>query len=75
MDAFVRRAYLARIRDFTQDAHWPANKQAIIADAAAHNTPSDIMSDLMRLPARQFATIEDLVNEIDALKFGVRSGG
>jgi|GEM_PF-6541949 len=69
----ARRVYLTRVRDFVGGATFPASRSELITFTRKKNTPSEIMSDLMRLPAERYDSLSDVVAAIDTLRFGVRS--
>jgi hypothetical protein len=73
MDPFTRRVYLARIRDFVEGAPFPATRAQVLAYAERKNTPSEIITDLTRVRADQFASLNEVVEAIDALRFGAAS--
>ena len=69
MDDYTRRVYLARVRDFTDGAPFPSTGDEIVAYASRNNTPSSIMADLDLLRARRFASLDELVQAVDGLRF------
>jgi hypothetical protein len=73
MESFARRVYLARVRDFVEGAVFPATRAQILKYAERKNTPSEIVRDLNRVPADQFASLDDVVRAIDELRFGAIS--
>ncbi len=73
MDAYSRRVYLARVRDFVGDATFPATRAQLLRHAERRNTPGDILRDLNRLAADQFASLDEVVAAIDVLRFGAAS--
>ena len=73
MNPTVRRVYLTRVRDFVEGAAFPATPAELVAFAQRKNTPSEIMSDLMRLPANRYDSLSDVVAAIDTLRFGART--
>lgn len=70
VDAFTRRVYLTRIRDFVGGADFPATRAQVLAYAERKNTPSDIVGDLNRVPVDHFDSLDAVVQAIDALRFG-----
>ncbi len=70
MDTFARRVYLTRIRDFVDGAPFPATRAQLVKHAEKKNTPSEIIEDLNRVPADRFASVDELVQAIDGLRFG-----
>ncbi|MGH2460470.1 MAG: DUF2795 domain-containing protein [Chloroflexota bacterium] len=68
-DAYTHRVYLARVRDFVEGATFPASRADVLAYARNRNTPSDIFSDLTRLKADRFASLDEVVAAVDALHF------
>jgi hypothetical protein len=73
VDAFTRRVYLTRVRDFVGGLTFPATRAQVIAYAHRKNTPSDIMADLDGLRVDRFASLDEVVAAIDARRFGVPS--
>jgi hypothetical protein len=73
VDAFSRRVYLTRIRDFVGGAAFPATKAQVLAYAQRKNTPSDIVTDLNRLTVDRFESLQSVVQAIDAQRFGAAS--
>jgi hypothetical protein len=69
VDAYTRRVYLTRVRDFVGGAPFPATRAQVLAYAQRKNTPSDIVEDLNRLPVDRFDRLQDVVDAIDALRF------
>ncbi|HUX87226.1 MAG TPA: DUF2795 domain-containing protein [Chloroflexota bacterium] len=72
-EAFVRRAYRARVRDYTDGISFPATRDELLAYARRKNTPSDIYTELNRLPATQYASLAEVVEAMTALRFGATS--
>lgn len=72
-EAFVRRAYRARLRDYTDGIAFPATRDELLAFARRKNTPSDIYTELNRLPAKQYASLAEVVEAVTALRFGAAS--
>jgi hypothetical protein len=70
VDAYTRRVYLTRIRDFVGGASFPATRAQVRAYAQRKITPSDIVGDLNRVPADRFDNLQAVVDAIDALRFG-----
>jgi hypothetical protein len=70
VDAYTRRVYLTRIRDFVGEADFPATRAQVLAYAQHKNTPSDIIGDLNRVSADRFDSLQAVVDAIDALRFG-----
>jgi hypothetical protein len=70
VDAYSRRVYLTRIRDFVGEAAFPATKAQVLAYAQRKNTPSDIIADLNRLSVERFESLQAVVDAIDAQRFG-----
>jgi hypothetical protein len=70
VDAFSRRVYLTRVRDFVGGAAFPATKAQVLAYAQRKNTPSDIVTDLNRLAVDRFESLQAVVDAIDAQRFG-----
>jgi hypothetical protein len=70
VDAFSRRVYLTRVRDFVGGAPFPATRASVLAYAERKNTPSDIVGDLNRLTVDRFDSLQSVVDAIDALRFG-----
>jgi len=73
MNPAARRVYLTRVRDFVEGAAFPATPAELVAFAERKNTPSEIMSDLMRLPASRYDSLPGVVAAIDALRFGAQT--
>jgi len=67
MDAFTHRVYLARVRDFVEGTRFPATKAEVLDYARHRNTTSDIFSDLTRLKADRFESLDEVVEAVDAL--------
>ncbi len=72
-EPFVRRAYRARVRDYVEGISFPAMRDEILAYAQRKNTPSDIYTELNRLPAKQFTSLAEVVDAVTALRFGAPS--
>jgi len=72
-EAFVRRAYRARVRDYTDGISFPTTRDELLAFARRKNTPSDIYTELNRLPAKQFASSSEVVDAVITLRFGAAS--
>lgn len=70
MDAYTRRVYLARVRDFVGTVAFPATRAEVLAQAQRKNTPSDILHDLNHLTGDRFGNLEEVVQAVDALRFG-----
>jgi hypothetical protein len=70
VDAFSRRVYLTRVRDFVGGAPFPATRANVLAYAERKNTPSDIVGDLNRLTVDRFDSLQSVVDAIDTLRFG-----
>jgi hypothetical protein len=70
VDAYSRRVYLTRVRDFVGGAPFPASRAQVLAYAQRKNTPSDIIGDLNRVPVDRFDSLQAVVDAIDALRFG-----
>ncbi|HLZ08843.1 MAG TPA: DUF2795 domain-containing protein [Chloroflexota bacterium] len=70
MDPASRRVYLARVRDFVDGVTFPATRREILAYAERKNTPSDIIGDLTHLKGDRFASLEEVVAAVDAIRFG-----
>ncbi len=70
VDAFSRRVYLTRVRDFVGGAPFPATRANVLAYAERKNTPSDIVGDLNRLTIDRFDSLQSVVDAIDAQRFG-----
>jgi Protein of unknown function (DUF2795) len=73
VDAYTRRVYLTRIRDFVGGAAFPATRAQVLAYAEKKNTPSDIIGDLNRVLVDRFDSLDAVVQAIDALRFGAAS--
>lgn len=65
----LRRMYLTRVRDFVEGTQFPASRAKVVAFARRNNTPSAIMTDLVRLSADSFSSLDEVVASIDALEF------
>ncbi len=70
MDSFARRVYLTRVRDFVDGAAFPSTRASLLKFAEKKNTPSEIIEDLNRVPVERFERVDDLVQAIDAQRFG-----
>ena len=70
MNPAARRVYLTRVRDFVEGVAFSATPAELIAYAERKNTPSEIVSDLLRLPANRYGSLPEVVAAIDALRFG-----
>jgi hypothetical protein len=76
LDPQSRRVYLARVRDFVEGVSFPATRAQVLAYAERKNTPSDIVQDLTRLKPDRFASLDEVVEAVDAQRYGrVTSSG
>ena len=60
------RQFLSRVLDYVGAARYPATKAEVVATARRGNVPSDVLSMLLKLPERTYASAAEVVQQVEA---------